>query len=40
MDWDSMSYPITWAQNNEKVAASGKMLNPKKNTPPNWSFGG
>jgi len=40
MNWGSMTYAIAWAQRNEKAAASGKTLNPKKNALPNWPFGG
>lgn len=39
LKWGSMKDAIDWAEQNEKAAASGKKLNPKKNVTPKWDFG-
>jgi len=39
LKWGSMNDAIDWAEKNEKAAASGKALDPKKNITPKWDFG-
>ena len=38
MDWDGAKAELSWAKNNQKAAASGKTLDPKKNATPAWIF--